>query len=261
MSGRATPGAWPTASPWAVCIEFVLDLENAPTPFASPLAPRGFFPAASCSARRARHARVREAIPACSSTVSASSSPTGLPSPTGSIVTTTTACSASTSPAPASRSRSARASGSTSTTRTTTAATAASAWGHQPLRDYLVIGCAVDGEKVPDVWTGNLIFSVPRVAAELCAVLPLGPGDVIFTAPRWRRRHSPATPLPPARRSPRIPDRRNRHGQQAPPLSAVRVGDSAAPQHAIAIIGNGPDPCRRGPCVSQPAHAPEVPAE
>jgi hypothetical protein len=27
--------------------------------------------------------------------------------------------------------------------------------------DYLVISCAVDGEKVPEAWTGNLIFSVP----------------------------------------------------------------------------------------------------
>jgi 2,4-didehydro-3-deoxy-L-rhamnonate hydrolase len=41
--------------------------------------------------------------------------------------------------------------------------------------DYLVIGCAVDGEKVPDACTRNLYLQRPRIVAELCAVLPLGP--------------------------------------------------------------------------------------
>ena len=47
--------------------------------------------------------------------------------------------------------------------------------------DDLALGCSVDGEKVQDARTSDLIFSVPRLIAELSAVLPLLPGDVIFT--------------------------------------------------------------------------------
>jgi 2-keto-4-pentenoate hydratase/2-oxohepta-3-ene-1,7-dioic acid hydratase in catechol pathway len=47
--------------------------------------------------------------------------------------------------------------------------------------DDLVIGCAVDGEKVQDARTSELIFDVPRLVAELSAVLPLLPGDLVFT--------------------------------------------------------------------------------
>jgi 2-keto-4-pentenoate hydratase/2-oxohepta-3-ene-1,7-dioic acid hydratase in catechol pathway len=47
--------------------------------------------------------------------------------------------------------------------------------------DDLALGCSVDGEKVQDARTSDLIFSVPRLIAELSAVLPLWPGDVIFT--------------------------------------------------------------------------------
>jgi 2-keto-4-pentenoate hydratase/2-oxohepta-3-ene-1,7-dioic acid hydratase in catechol pathway len=47
--------------------------------------------------------------------------------------------------------------------------------------DDLSLGCAVDGEKVQDARTSDLIFSVPRLVAELSAVLPLLPGDLIFT--------------------------------------------------------------------------------
>lgn len=48
-------------------------------------------------------------------------------------------------------------------------------------RDDLAIGCSVDGETVQEARTSDLIFSVPRLVAELSAVLPLLPGDVIFT--------------------------------------------------------------------------------
>ncbi len=48
-------------------------------------------------------------------------------------------------------------------------------------RDDLALGCAVDGETVQDARTSDLIFGVPRLIAELSAVLPLLPGDVIFT--------------------------------------------------------------------------------
>ncbi len=47
--------------------------------------------------------------------------------------------------------------------------------------DDLALGCSVDGEKVQDARTSDLIFTVPRLVAELSAVLPLLPGDVIFT--------------------------------------------------------------------------------
>jgi 2-keto-4-pentenoate hydratase/2-oxohepta-3-ene-1,7-dioic acid hydratase in catechol pathway len=48
-------------------------------------------------------------------------------------------------------------------------------------RDDLALGCAIDGETVQDARTSDLIFSVPRLVAELSAVLALLPGDVIFT--------------------------------------------------------------------------------
>ena len=50
-----------------------------------------------------------------------------------------------------------------------------------PDPDDLALGCSVDGETVQDSRTSDLIFSVPRLIAELSAVLPLLPGDVIFT--------------------------------------------------------------------------------
>jgi 2-keto-4-pentenoate hydratase/2-oxohepta-3-ene-1,7-dioic acid hydratase in catechol pathway len=50
-----------------------------------------------------------------------------------------------------------------------------------PNPDDLALGCSVDGETVQDARTSDLIFSVPRLVAELSGVLPLLPGDVIFT--------------------------------------------------------------------------------
>jgi 2,4-didehydro-3-deoxy-L-rhamnonate hydrolase len=50
-----------------------------------------------------------------------------------------------------------------------------------PDPDDLALGCSVDGEKVQGARTSDLIFGVPRLVAELSAVLPLLPGDVIFT--------------------------------------------------------------------------------
>jgi 2-keto-4-pentenoate hydratase/2-oxohepta-3-ene-1,7-dioic acid hydratase in catechol pathway len=47
--------------------------------------------------------------------------------------------------------------------------------------DDLALGCSVDGETVQDARTSELIFGVPRLIAELSAVLPLLPGDVLFT--------------------------------------------------------------------------------
>jgi 2-keto-4-pentenoate hydratase/2-oxohepta-3-ene-1,7-dioic acid hydratase in catechol pathway len=47
--------------------------------------------------------------------------------------------------------------------------------------DDLALTCTVDGETVQDARTSDLVFSVPRLIAELSAVLPLLPGDVIFT--------------------------------------------------------------------------------
>ena len=45
----------------------------------------------------------------------------------------------------------------------------------------LALGCSVNGEKVQDARTNDLVFSVPGLIAELSAVLPLLPGDLIFT--------------------------------------------------------------------------------
>ncbi|MFV0258087.1 MAG: fumarylacetoacetate hydrolase family protein [Acidimicrobiales bacterium] len=47
--------------------------------------------------------------------------------------------------------------------------------------DDLSLGCSVSGEVMQDARTGDLIFSVPRLVAELSAVLTLRPGDLIFT--------------------------------------------------------------------------------
>jgi len=47
--------------------------------------------------------------------------------------------------------------------------------------DDLALGCSIDGTTVQDARTSDLIFSVPRLVAELSAVLPLLPGDIIFT--------------------------------------------------------------------------------
>jgi 2,4-didehydro-3-deoxy-L-rhamnonate hydrolase len=50
-----------------------------------------------------------------------------------------------------------------------------------PDPDNLVLGCSVDGEPMQEARTADLIFSVPRLVAELSQVLPLLPGDIIFT--------------------------------------------------------------------------------
>ncbi len=47
--------------------------------------------------------------------------------------------------------------------------------------DDLALGCSVDGEIVQDARTSELVFGIPRLVAELSAVLPLLPGDLIFT--------------------------------------------------------------------------------
>lgn len=47
--------------------------------------------------------------------------------------------------------------------------------------DDLAIGCSVNGEKMQDARTRDLILSVPRLIAEISAVLPVLPGDIIFT--------------------------------------------------------------------------------
>jgi 2,4-diketo-3-deoxy-L-fuconate hydrolase len=47
--------------------------------------------------------------------------------------------------------------------------------------DDLALGCRIGHEVVQDARTSDLIFSVPRLVAELSSVLPLLPSDVIFT--------------------------------------------------------------------------------
>lgn len=47
--------------------------------------------------------------------------------------------------------------------------------------DDLGLGCSVNGEKMQDARTTDLVFDVADLIAELSAVLPMLPGDVIFT--------------------------------------------------------------------------------
>ena len=47
--------------------------------------------------------------------------------------------------------------------------------------DDLELGCSLDGEEVQRSRTSDLIFSVPRLVAELSTTVTLYPGDVIFT--------------------------------------------------------------------------------
>jgi 2,4-didehydro-3-deoxy-L-rhamnonate hydrolase len=47
--------------------------------------------------------------------------------------------------------------------------------------DDLALGCSVNGDKMQDARTTDLVFDVPNLIAELSEVLPLLPGDVIFT--------------------------------------------------------------------------------
>jgi 2-keto-4-pentenoate hydratase/2-oxohepta-3-ene-1,7-dioic acid hydratase in catechol pathway len=50
-----------------------------------------------------------------------------------------------------------------------------------PDPDDLGLGCSIDGETVQDGRSGDLVFSIPRLIAELSAIVSLYPGDVIFT--------------------------------------------------------------------------------
>jgi 2,4-didehydro-3-deoxy-L-rhamnonate hydrolase len=50
-----------------------------------------------------------------------------------------------------------------------------------PDRDDIGLGCSLDGEVVQDARTDDMVFAVPRLIAELSAVVPLLPGDLMFT--------------------------------------------------------------------------------
>jgi len=50
-----------------------------------------------------------------------------------------------------------------------------------PDRDDLALGCRVNGETMQEARTSDMVFGVPRLVAELSAVVSLLPGDVIFT--------------------------------------------------------------------------------
>lgn len=47
--------------------------------------------------------------------------------------------------------------------------------------DDIALGCSIDGRVVQDDRTSGLVFSIPRLIAELSDVVPLLPGDLIFT--------------------------------------------------------------------------------
>jgi len=50
-----------------------------------------------------------------------------------------------------------------------------------PSPDDLELNCRVNDELMQQSRTSDMVFSVPRLIAELSAILPLLPGDVIFT--------------------------------------------------------------------------------
>lgn len=47
--------------------------------------------------------------------------------------------------------------------------------------DDLAIGCSLNGQKMQDARTDDLIFTVPQLVTYLSAIVPLQPGDLIFT--------------------------------------------------------------------------------
>jgi 2-keto-4-pentenoate hydratase/2-oxohepta-3-ene-1,7-dioic acid hydratase in catechol pathway len=47
--------------------------------------------------------------------------------------------------------------------------------------DDIALGCSIDGETVQDSRTSDLVFGIPRLIADLSAIVPLLPGDLIFT--------------------------------------------------------------------------------
>jgi 2-keto-4-pentenoate hydratase/2-oxohepta-3-ene-1,7-dioic acid hydratase in catechol pathway len=47
--------------------------------------------------------------------------------------------------------------------------------------DDLELGCEIAGEVLQKSRTSDMVFGVPRLIAELAAIVPLLPGDVIFT--------------------------------------------------------------------------------
>jgi 2-keto-4-pentenoate hydratase/2-oxohepta-3-ene-1,7-dioic acid hydratase in catechol pathway len=47
--------------------------------------------------------------------------------------------------------------------------------------DDLALGCSVNGDTVQDDRTQGLVFSVPKLIAELSSMVTLLPGDIIFT--------------------------------------------------------------------------------
>jgi 2-keto-4-pentenoate hydratase/2-oxohepta-3-ene-1,7-dioic acid hydratase in catechol pathway len=47
--------------------------------------------------------------------------------------------------------------------------------------DDLGLGCSVNGEKMQDARTSDLVFDVPQLITQISSVLPLLAGDIIFT--------------------------------------------------------------------------------
>jgi 2-keto-4-pentenoate hydratase/2-oxohepta-3-ene-1,7-dioic acid hydratase in catechol pathway len=47
--------------------------------------------------------------------------------------------------------------------------------------DDVALGCHLNGERVQQARTSDMVFSVPRLVTALSALLPLLPGDLVFT--------------------------------------------------------------------------------
>ena len=67
--------------------------------------------------------------------------------------------------------------------------------------DDLALGCSVDGETVQDARTSDLIFGVPRLVAELSAVLPAAARRRHLHRHARRRRHRPPAAAVPRSRA------------------------------------------------------------
>ena len=127
--------------------------------------------------------------------------------------------------------------------------------------DDLALGCSVDGETMQDARTSDLVFSVPRLVAELSAVLPLLPGDIIFTGtPSGIGATRTAGPVPAAGRAARDVGRGHRHDPQPVRLMgtyANAFGPHAPDDHlrvarvrraAVRHRRSRDQPCRRRRC-------------
>lgn len=95
-----------------------------------------------------------------------------------------------------------------------------------PDPDDLALGCSVDGETMQDARTGDLIFGIPRLVAELSAVPPAPPRRRGLHRHPRRSGDGATTPARPRPRSgARVVDRGHRHDPQSLRLTSAPSGN------------------------------------